>query len=128
MARYRIEFSRDWIRGRWGFIDRMFNKLGGKETEPSRIENAWLVEFKGRPSELGKYLTETLELKARDLKQFGAIFEITRVSPPESPPPPRRGGRRRPESTDRELVRVIDEQPPRHSPDRGRPAAEPTEE
>ena len=65
MARYRIEFSRDWLRGRWGYIDRIFFKLGGKETEPSRTEDAWLVEYKGKPRALGAYLTDVLELKEK---------------------------------------------------------------
>jgi hypothetical protein len=98
MARYRIEFSRDWIRGRWGYIDRIFSRLGGKETEPSRTENAWFVEFKGKPRELGKYLSERLNLKHRDFHQFGTIFEITEVSSPDRPSfsrrPARRGVRR----------------------------------
>ncbi len=94
MARYRIEFSRDWIRGRWGYIDRIFYKLGGKETEPSRTENAWFVEFKGRPNELGNFLAELLNIKASDFRQFGTIFEITQVSPPGRPR--RRRGAARP--------------------------------
>ena len=85
MARYRIEFSRDWIRGRWGYIDRIFYKLGGRETEPSRTENAWLVEFGGTAKALGAYLTERLELKREDLSLFGAIFEISEVSSPNNP-------------------------------------------
>ena len=93
MARYRIEFSRDWIRGRWGFIDRMFYKLGGKETEPSRLENAWLVEFNGNPRALGTYLAERLEIQEKDFAQFGTIFEISEVAAPiaQSPPAPSGG-------------------------------------
>ena len=85
MARYRIEFSRDWIRGRWGFIDRMFHKLGGKETEPSRLENAWLVEYKGIPHDLGNYISDLLEINPSDLQQFGTIFEITVISESKKP-------------------------------------------
>ncbi len=90
MARYRIEFSRDWLRGRWGYIDRIFCQLGGKETEPSRTEDAWLVEYKGKPRELGNYLTGRLELKQKDFRQFGAIFEISEVPSPKKAPRRRR--------------------------------------
>ena len=85
MARYRIEFSREWLRGRWGYIDRIFHKLGGKESEPSRTDDSWLVEFKGKPRELGAYLSERLELKDKDFRQFGSIFEITEVPSPGEP-------------------------------------------
>ncbi|MCZ6557283.1 MAG: hypothetical protein O7E56_05450 [SAR324 cluster bacterium] len=90
MARYRVQFSRDWIRGRWGFIDRMFHDLGGKETEPSRTDNAWLVEFRGSPQDLGRYLSERLELKWKDVSQFGSIFNIS-----ENPSPNGSAARRR---------------------------------
>ncbi len=100
MARYRIEFSRDWIRGRWGFIDRIFHQLGGRETEPSRTENAWLVEFRGNARALGNYITDVLELQPKDFRQFGTIFEITTVAAsakkrkrrPAALPRPRRTG------------------------------------
>ena len=81
MARYRVSFSREWIRGRWGFIDRFFHDLGGRVTEPSRTENAWFVEFKGNPRSLGRYLSDKLELRQEDLHQFGAIFEIEVMEP-----------------------------------------------
>ncbi|MEE8394430.1 MAG: hypothetical protein V3S29_00130 [bacterium] len=90
MARYRVEFSRDWIRGRWGFIDRFFYRLGGRESEPSRTENAWLVDFKGTAPALGRLIAEQLELKKTDLRQFGSIFEITMVGSPAKQPARRR--------------------------------------
>jgi len=93
MARYRVEFSRDWIRGRWGFIDRFFYKLGGKETEPSRTENAWFLEFKGRPGQLGAFISERLNIKARDFQQFGTIFEISEVASPSRPAARRKAAR-----------------------------------
>lgn len=82
MARYRVEFSREWVLGRWGFIDHLFHRLGGKETEPSRLENAWLVEYKGKPSQLGKLLSDLLEIKRSHFADFGAIFEIREVPAP----------------------------------------------
>jgi len=79
MARYRIEFSREWIRGRWGFIDNIFNELGGRVSEPSRTENAWIVNFKGDARTLGRYMSDRLELTQEHFRQFGSIFEITQV-------------------------------------------------
>jgi hypothetical protein len=80
MARYRVEFSRDWILGRWGFTDRLFHDLGGKVTEPSRLENAWVVDFRGNAGNLGKYLMTALNIQERDYERFGAIFEIQELS------------------------------------------------
>lgn len=88
MARYRVEFCRDWILGRWGFTDRLFFELGGKVTEPSRLENAWLVEYRGDARALGRYLSEALNIQEADYERFGAIFEIQEV-PGDSKPPPR---------------------------------------
>ena len=76
MARYRIEFTNEWLRGRWGFIDRTFYQLGGKVTDLSKTENAWLVSFRGTPGTLGKYLTEMLQITPEHFDQFGTIFEI----------------------------------------------------
>ena len=90
MARYRITFSRDWIRGRWGFIDRKITRMGGRETEPSRTENAWFLEFKGDAPALGRYMTELLELRQIDLQQFGSIFEITPMDSEKSRRRPQR--------------------------------------
>lgn len=95
MARFRVQFSRDWIRGRWGFIDRMFHDLGGKETEPSRTDNAWLVEFRGNPQDLGRYLSERLELKWKDVSQFGSIFNISEIPSPNGSAAERRAPARR---------------------------------
>ena len=41
MTVYRVEFSKDWITGRWGFTDRVMTGLNGRVTEPSRLENAF---------------------------------------------------------------------------------------
>jgi len=84
MARYRVEFSRDWLTGRWGFTDRLFNRLGGRETEPSHLEDAWLVEFHGTPRNLGKILSKALNIQAEDYRRFGTIFEVQEV---DAPPP-----------------------------------------
>jgi hypothetical protein len=80
MARYRVEFCRDWILGRWGFTDRLFHELGGKVTEPSRLENAWLVEYRGNARALGQYLSEALNIQEADFRRYGTIFEIQEVS------------------------------------------------
>lgn len=85
MAIYRVEFSNDWITGRWGFTDRVFSELRGKETEPSRLENAWLVEYKGNANTLGELLSEMLNIRAADFRRFGTIFEITILSQPQQP-------------------------------------------
>ena len=82
MARYRIQFSREWIRGRWGFINRMFEQLGGRVTEPSRTENAWFLEFRGDAEKLGQFVSDKLEIKGDDFRQFGSIFEIEQVNRP----------------------------------------------
>ena len=77
MAMYRVEFAREWITGRWGFTDRVFRELNGRETEPSRLENAWLIEFSGQPPALGKLLSQRLNIQEKDFRRFGPIFEIT---------------------------------------------------
>lgn len=88
MATYRVEFIRDWITGRWGFTDRVFSALKGKETEPSRLENAWIVRFTGKPDALGKMLSQKLNIQPGDFKRYGPIFEITQLDagPVESKP------------------------------------------
>lgn len=83
MARYRVEFSRDWIMGRWGFIDHMFYKMGGKPADRARMENAWLVDCKKGPGALGRMLADRLELKPADYSQFGVIFDIRELGRPE---------------------------------------------
>jgi hypothetical protein len=85
MARYKVIFSRRWITGRWGFTDRVLNALGGRPSEPSRTENAWLVPFKGSALALGEYLTEALKVPASRDARPGAVFEIEELDPP----PPR---------------------------------------
>ncbi len=79
MARYHIRFSNEWVRGRWGFIDRTIYLLGGKVNEPTGTDNAWLVEFRGKPQALGNTLTELLNIRSEHFHQFGTIFEITEV-------------------------------------------------
>ena len=83
MYLYRVEFSKDWITGRWGYVDRAFFELKGRETEPSRLENAWLVHYAGAANKLGSMLSERLNIQPKDFKQFGTIFEITRLSDEE---------------------------------------------
>ena len=82
MAHYRVEFSSEWIMGRWGFIDRMFHDMGGRPSDAARLENAWLVDFKLGPGALGKLLSERLHLKQADFFKFGVIFDILGACPP----------------------------------------------
>ena len=83
MALYRVEFARDWIMGRWGFTDRVFQQMKGRETEPSRLENAWLVDFPGHPPALGQLLSQKLNIQEKDFRRFGPIFEIALVEQDE---------------------------------------------
>ena len=86
MARYKVVFSRRWITGRWGFTDRVLDRLGAKPWEPSRTQNAWLVPFKGSPLALGEYLTEALRIpESRDATP-GSVFEIEELEPAPSRP------------------------------------------
>jgi hypothetical protein len=89
MTLYRVEFSRDWLTGRWGYTDRVFTHLKGRETEPSRLENAWLVNFQGTARDLGDLLSEQLNIQRNDYRRFGSIFEITILSEPHAPEPRR---------------------------------------
>ena len=76
MTYYRVDFSDDWIKGRWGFTDRVFDRLNGREVDSAGMINAWLLNFKGGPAELGDLLTDLLTIQPRDFHRFGAIFEI----------------------------------------------------
>lgn len=87
MARFRVEFSRDWIMGRWGFIDHMFHVMGGVPTDQARLENAWLVDYRQGAGALGKMLAKRLELKQADYSQFGVIFDIQELGQPKSGTP-----------------------------------------
>lgn len=89
MTLYRVEFAREWITGRWGFTDRAFDEMKGRVTEPSRLENAWLVNFNGTASELGDHLSERLNIQRADFRRFGTIFDITILSKPHGPEPRR---------------------------------------
>lgn len=79
MPRYRIEFSREWITGRWGFTDRVITDLGGRVADPQRLENAWVVDYKGRPVPLGRLLMRLLNIQRADFERFGPIFDITEI-------------------------------------------------
>ncbi len=75
MPKYRVAFSKDWIKGRWGFIDRLFTRLKGTRY-PSEVVTAWVVNYRGSPGPLGRVLMEELKINPQDLKNFGTIFEI----------------------------------------------------
>jgi hypothetical protein len=85
MTLYRVEFAQEWITGRWGYTDRVFTGMKGRETEPSRLENAWLVNFNGTASDLGDLLIDQLNIQRDDLRRFGTIFEIAILSKPHGP-------------------------------------------
>ena len=83
MALYRVKFSKEWVMGRWGFIDRMFYEMGGRPTDSARLENTWLVDFQSGPRELGKLLSERLYVKPVDYSRFGVIFDIQELASAE---------------------------------------------
>lgn len=78
--RYQVRFDRHWLTGRWGFTDRVFYDLGGRELEPKRISNTWVVQYKGTPGDLGRLLSQLLNIQAADHQRFGAIFEVSEIS------------------------------------------------
>jgi hypothetical protein len=86
MPRYRIAFAREWSVGRWGYLDRFFHDLGGRESEPSGLENAWVVDFRGNPRRLGRELAMALNIAEADFRKFGPIFEIEELAGPRPPP------------------------------------------
>lgn len=85
MPRYRITFSRDWTLGRWGYLDRFFHDLGGHQSEPSGLHNAWIVEYRGQARRLGRELAKALNIQETDYQKFGPIFEIEEVAGPRRP-------------------------------------------
>ena len=86
MPEYRVTFSPDWIKGRWGFTDRLFTQLKGKRY-PSEVVSAWVVRYRGNPANLGRLLMSELNIQPTDFENFGAIFEI---SPREENPATKR--------------------------------------
>ena len=90
MPRYRISFSREWTIGRWGFLDRFFHDLGGRESEPSKLANAWVVDYRGNARRLGRELAAALNIQESDFQKFGPIFDIEELtSEPVRPTRPR---------------------------------------
>jgi hypothetical protein len=85
MPRYRIAFAREWALGRWGYLDRFFHDLGGRESEPSGLENAWLVDYRGNARRLGRELAMALNLASGDFRKYGPIFEIEELAAPFPP-------------------------------------------
>jgi hypothetical protein len=79
MPRYRIAFAREWTLGRWGFLDRFFHDLGGHQSEPSGLDNSWIVEYRGQARHLGREIAKELNIQANDYRKFGPIFEIEEV-------------------------------------------------
>lgn len=66
----------------------MFFQMGGKVTDASRLENAWVLQFKGTATGLGNLITKNLEINPADLQTFGTIFEITELDAPHLPRAP----------------------------------------
>jgi hypothetical protein len=80
MPRYRVAFSRDWALGRWGYLDRFFHDLGGRESEPAGLQNAWVVAYRGPARRLGRELAMALHIQEADYLRFGPIFEIEEIA------------------------------------------------
>ena len=92
MPRYKVAFSQHWLTGRWGFTDRLLGEMGGRALEPAGSHNEWHVPFAGNSAELGRYLSEVLNLsESRDAR--GVVFEIEELDP--QPRRPRSPGRRK---------------------------------
>ncbi|MDH4121564.1 MAG: hypothetical protein OEV94_07660 [Deltaproteobacteria bacterium] len=87
MANYKVEFNPEWLRGRWGFTDRVMTQLGGQAADRSKINNAWVLSYQGKPRDLGRLLTELLELQQFDFLQLGVLFDIHSLDPPSEDPP-----------------------------------------
>lgn len=81
MARYKVVFSRTWITGRWGFTDRILHGLGGRPTDASKLENAWLVSFDGSAFALGRYLAQALNVELSHDPRDGTVFDIEELEP-----------------------------------------------
>ena len=95
MPFYRVEFIKDWITGRWGFTDRVFHDLKGKETPAHHLDSAWLVNYTGTPDKLGELLSRMLNIQSHDFRDMGTIFEIIPLKdgnpkPPEPQAPKRK--------------------------------------
>jgi len=86
MPRYRISFAREWAVGRWGFLDRFFHDLGGRESDPSGPASAWVVNFRGPARQLGRELAMALNIGEAEYRQFGPIFDIEELPGPRSAP------------------------------------------
>ncbi len=117
MPRYRIAFSRDWAMGRWGYLDRFFHDLGGRESEPAGLQNAWLVEYRGQARRLGRELAMALHIQEADYLRFGPIFDIEQI------PDERRPASENPDHTPRPAApgaATAEPQPAASAPSAGR--------
>lgn len=86
MPRYRVAFAREWTLGRWGYLDRFFHDLGGHQSEPSGLDNAWIIEYRGQPRHLGRELARALNVQEADFRKFGPIFDIEELPPHDRKP------------------------------------------
>ena len=75
---YRVDFSKDWIKGRWGFTDRLFTQLKGRRY-PSEVAIAWVVTYHGTPAALGQVLMRELNIQPKDFQHYGPIFEMRQL-------------------------------------------------
>ena len=90
MPRYKVHFSRMWITGRWGFTDRVLHEIGGRPTDPSLLQPAWVVNFKGSSIDLGRYLTQALKVPLGHNSWDGTVFDIQEIDPGKRPSARRR--------------------------------------
>lgn len=90
MPRYKVHFARTWIMGRWGFTDRVLHEIGGRPTDPSLLQPAWVVSFKGSSIDLGRYLTQALKVSLGHNSRDGTVFDIQEIDPGKRPPARRR--------------------------------------
>jgi hypothetical protein len=80
MPLYRVVFAREWTMGRWGFLDRFFHDLGGREGDSSKLDNSWVVHYRGNARRLGRELAMALNIQEADYRKFGPIFEIEELA------------------------------------------------
>jgi len=91
MPQYKVEFSREWLTGRWGFVDRVMTQAGAKATDESRLQHAWLINYKGSPQNLGRFLAQELNIQRKDFLAVGSVFNIVGLDPLPPPAPKPRG-------------------------------------
>ena len=82
MPHYRVKFSPEWLKGRWGFTDRVLTLMGGRSTDDSHLEATWVVNFRGSPMALGKRLSNELDLDPIGRRSL-TVFDIKQIPSPK---------------------------------------------